>query len=80
MELWKELLIGGLQNEHCSLNHLNDNTLKEIVENRCYKILLQIKKIIDDERLMDEDCFVKIEEILCKLEENHIFCDRHDFG
>lgn len=80
MELWRELLISGLQNEHYEFDCLNDNVLKEIVEKRCYKALRQIKQVINDERLLDQDCFVKIEEIICALEENNIFCDRHDFG
>ena len=80
MELWRELLINGLQNENYKFNYINDKTLKEILESSCYKVLLQIKQTIDDERLLDQDCFIKIEEIICALEENNIFCDRHDFG
>ena len=80
MELWRELLISGLQNENYEFNCVNDNVLKEIIENRCYKVLQQIKKAIDDDALSDKDCFIKIEELLCVLEENNIFCDRHDFG
>ena len=80
MELWRELLIGGLQNESCVFDNLNDKILKEIVENKSYKILLQIKQILEDEKLSDEECFIKIEEIIRTLEENNIFCDRHDFG
>ena len=80
MELWRELLISGLQNENNKFDYINDKTLKEIVESRCYKVLLQIKQIIKDERLLDQDCFMKIEKIICALEENNVFCNRHDFG
>lgn len=80
MELWKELLISGLQNEIEQKDLLNDKALKEIIENKCYKILLQIKKVIENEKLSDEDCFIKIEEIMSVLEQNGIYCDRHDFG
>jgi len=80
MELWRELLIGGLQDESYKLNCIGDNTLKEIIKDKCYKALLGIKQVIDDEKLKDEDCFIKIEEIICKLVEYGIFCDRHDFG
>ena len=80
MELWRELLISGLQDESYKFDYINDATLKEIVENRCYKVLLQIKQIIENESLLDQDCFITIEEIICKLEENNIFCNRHDFG
>ena len=80
MELWRELLISGLQNESYKFDFINDKMLKEIVENKCYKILLQLKQTIEDESLSDKDCFIKIEEILCVLEKNKILCDRHDFG
>ena len=80
MELWRELLISGLQNESYKFEYINDKTIKEIVENTCYKVLLQIKQTIEDESLLDKDCFIKIEEIICTLEKNNIFCDRHDFG
>ena len=43
-------------------------------------IEVQIKNIVDDENLSDKDCFNKIEEIIYALEENNIFCNRHDFG
>ena len=80
MELWKALLISGLQNEHDTVNFVNDKSLKNVLESKCYKVLLQIKKIIEDKELSDEDCFIKIEKIISTLEENNIFCDRHDFG
>ena len=80
MELWRELLISGLQNESYKVDFTNDKILKEIIENRCYKVLKQIKQVVEDEKLLEQDCFIKIEEIICKLEENGIFCDRHDFG
>lgn len=80
MELWRELLIGGLYDEHTAFNCANDEKLVEIIKNQCYKVLLQIKQVIDDETLSDKDCFIKIEEILGILEKNHIYCNRHDFG
>ncbi len=80
MELWRELLISGLQDENNKFQCVNDNVLKQIIENKCYKVLLQIIKTLDDQRLSDNVCFVKIEEIICKLEENNLHCDRHDFG
>ncbi len=80
MELWRELLISGLQNENYKFDHISDKILIEILENKCYKVLLAIKQAIEDEKLSDKDCFIKIEEILCTLENNNIFCDRHDFG
>ena len=80
MELWRELLISGLQNENYKLDYVNDQIIKEMVEKRSYEVLLQVKQIINNEKLSDKECFIKIEEILCVLEKNNIFCDRHDFG
>ena len=80
MKLWRDLLISGLQNESCTFDYIDDKLLKEIIEKQCYKALLQIKNIVDDENLSDKDCFNKIEEIICALEKNNIFCNRHDFG
>ncbi len=54
---------------------------KEIVSMECYRALARIKEILEDERLEDEECFMKIEEIVCVLED--IGSDaglRHDFG
>ena len=80
MELWRELLISGLQNENYEFDRLDDKVLEEIVESKSYQVLLQIKQTVENESLSDQDCFIKIEEIICALEENQIYCDRHDFG
>ena len=80
MELWRELLINGLQHENIKYEFINDKILKEIIEITSYKVLLQIKETIENKSLLDQECFIKIEEILGALIENNIFCDRHDFG
>ncbi len=80
MQLWKELLINGLQNSNEMFECLNDKVLNDVIESRCYKVLLSIKQAVDDEKLSDNDCFFKIEKIITVLEENGIFCERHDFG
>ena len=60
MELWRELLINGLQNENYKFDFIDDNILKEIIKSNSYKTLNKIKKLIDDKRLSDKDCFIKI--------------------
>ncbi len=65
MELWRELLISGLQNDNYKLESINDKTLNEITESRIYQVLFQIKQIIENEKLSDQDCFTKIEKIIC---------------
>ena len=60
MELWKELLISGLQNGYDVLESINDSALKKIIEDKSYKVLLEIKEVLNDSNLTDEDCFYKI--------------------
>lgn len=53
----------------------------QIVEGRCYLALQKIKAIIEDDSLEDEECFAKIEEIVCVFEEmGSNGGGRHDFG
>ena len=54
--------------------------LLKLVESECYKALCEIKKIIDNKDLSDEDCFYQIEQIVCLFEKIGSACDgRHDF-
>lgn len=80
MELYKELLLQILSEENMqiSFNNLNVN---ELLESVCYRTLCRIKKIIEDDTLDDPECFMKIEEIVCVLEEvGSSGGIRHDFG
>ena len=53
----------------------------EIVNLECYKIILEIKAVIEDDSLDDPECFEKIEEIITVFEKHGLGCDfRHDFG
>ncbi len=80
MDLWKNILISGLQNENTVFDFNDDNTFKEIINSQCYKILQSIINVINDDNLSDEKCFYKIEKILSNLENYTIFTNRHDFG
>ena len=81
MNLYKELLIHILSNPtvqvefpHVSLN------ISEIIEGECYQILQEIKSIIDNEQLEDDECFLRIEYIMQSMENRGIsFSNRHDF-
>lgn len=54
--------------------------LKSVMENECYIALKKIREIIRNEKLDDESCFYKIEEIVCFFESKGIDCGgRHDF-
>ena len=80
MELYKELLLQILSEENMqiSFNNLNVN---ELLESVCYRTLCRIKEIIEDDTLDDPECFMKIEEIVCVLEEvGSRGGIRHDFG
>ncbi len=80
MELYKELLLQILSEENMqiSFNNLNVN---ELLESVCYRTLCRIKEIIEDDTLDDPECFMKIEEIVCVLEEvGSSGGIRHDFG
>ena len=80
MELYKELLLQILSEENMQIlfNNLNVN---ELLESVCYRTLCRIKEIIEDDTLDDPECFMKIEEIVCVLEEvGSSGGIRHDFG
>ena len=58
-----------------------DRTIAEVIEGECFRAIQKIKDILADDTLEDPECFYKIEEIICALEE--IGSDggnRHDFG
>ena len=78
MELWKELLLYGLQSGE--EDFIDNKTIKEIIKDKAYEVLLSIKEVLDNLSLSDEECFCKIEEIMHVLEKRGIFTDRHDFG
>lgn len=81
MDLYKEILINVLANEHANVSfpelHIDAET---IVEKASYIALRNIKEIIHDKELEDYDCFCKIESIIEEFEaigSNGGF--RHDF-
>ena len=82
MELYKEIIVKILEQEdiHITFPNLKINP-SEIVEMKCYKALQKIKAIIEDDSLEDSECFMKIEAIVCLLEQlGSDGGNRHDFG
>lgn len=70
MELYKEILIrllaeydGQISSPECK------ESLKDIIEMKCYQALQQIKNVINDDSFDDPHCFMRIEEIISALEE-----------
>ena len=69
MELYKEILINMLANESVEVSFPNlQIDAQKIVETADYIALRNIKEIIHDSSLEDEDCFRKIEAIIVELE------------
>lgn len=82
MELFEEIMADTLAEiilDH--LRHDNHASLKQHIEGICYKTLEKIRNIVQDDSLDDVQCFMKIEEIICALEEiGSSGGNRHDFG
>ena len=76
MELWQEIF--------CKASEYNEQQkvdFKSLLESACYIALDKIKKIIQNNSLKDDECFFKIEEIICILEDlGSNGGSRHDFG
>ena len=52
-----------------------------LVEMKCFQAIRRIQEILQDETLNDRECFLRIEEIVCCLEDLGLSCGiRHDFG
>ncbi len=81
MNLYKEILSNILENEECRVVFPNlEGSFSELVEMKSYEMLKKIQAIIRDSDLDDNDCFMKIEEIICLFEQNGCNCGtRHDF-
>ena len=80
MDLYKEILIHALECGKVKVI-FPKMSISEITEGICYMALQRIKDIVHDENLDDEECFMKIEEIICVLESIGSDCGfRHDFG
>ena len=70
MDLYAEILAHYLQQQDAQIIFPNlQLNAKEIVEMECYRALDKIRAIIRDEQYTDENCIMKIEEIVCALED-----------
>lgn len=82
MELYKEILTHALVHGEVQISFSGkDPDITKIVESTSYQALQKIKAIIEDDSLEDKECFMKIEQIVCVLEEiGSTGGSRHDFG
>ena len=81
MELYKEILTRVLEKEeiHVIFPNLQIDPSR-IVAMECYRVLRNIKEIVEDESLSDPECYLRIEEIVLQLEElGSDGKNRHDF-
>ena len=82
MELYKQILIRLLADEKIDVTFANVTLdINRIVKDICYQALCEIKAVVENDDLDDEECFMRIEKIV------HIYESlgsdggtRHDFG
>ncbi len=81
MDLYKGILLSILQNKDIQVTFPNmEIEVQTMIELECYKALNKIKSILEDDRLNDEECFMKIDEIIYVFENLNSFNgSRHDF-
>ena len=79
MELYFEILEKLLQDRDADMMQWKQ-TMDHAVEMKSDQALQQIKCILQDDSLTDEDCFEKIEQIVCVFEHLGSGCEnRYDF-
>ena len=82
MELYVDMLAKVLKetNGKATFGRVKVNADK-IIKSRLYQVLNEIKAILEDYELEDEDCFHRIEDIVQAYEKVGSGCGvRHDFG
>ena len=78
MELWEIILHNAIKGYK---GEIKASDIEKLFEKECYVVLEKIKKILEDDSLEDEDCFERIEALVCLYEEMGSECGtRHDFG
>ena len=78
MELYEKILCETIAREVIPALHID---AAQLVEMKCYQAIRAIQCVLSDDSQEDPECFRRIEEIVCALEE--IGADgggRHDFG
>ncbi len=82
MKLIKEILVDVLKKGDVFVTLGNKEAdIRQIVNDKCYLALSEIKEIIENPIYSDETCFEKIEKIVCVFESiGSNGGSRHDFG
>lgn len=77
MELYEKILCETIANEVIPALRVDGAKLLEL---KCYQTLQRIYEIVSDENLEDPECFQRVEEIVCALDDLGIGGGgRHDF-
>ena len=69
-----------MQREEVEIRFSQAPDLEKMFESECYRALQQIKEILEDDRLNDRECFMKIEEIVALFDAYGGCEGRHDWG
>ena len=78
MELYEKILCETIAREVIPALNID---AAQLIEMKCYQAIQAIQQILSDDSLEDSECFYRIEEIVCALEEVGIDGGgRHDFG
>lgn len=81
MELWQEIFSEAIRQSGTKDNQLSEFDLTKLLDSACYMALKEIKSIVEDDSLEDEECFMRIEKIVCLFEKlGSNGGNRHDFG
>ena len=74
-------LLNDMYNKVITESNIGSNQLKDLLENKCYIALKEIKEIISNDDLSESECFMQIEEIVRVFESlGSNGGGRHDFG
>ncbi|MGN0502077.1 MAG: hypothetical protein ACI4HN_04055 [Ruminococcus sp.] len=81
-DLLKDIIYDKIKKNKITVSISEKNVdIDRIVESTCYKALNEIKSILENDSLTDEECFLKIEEIIRVFERLGSNCgNRHDFS
>lgn len=81
MNFCEEVLVHLLERElRENFPQMLENAVAQI-DSECCTALCKIKKIVADDNLSDQECFMRIEKIICALEDvGSNGGSRHDFG
>lgn len=81
MELWQSILVRILQEGSMEVFFSKIDNLAALFESECYKTLLRIKRILENDAYTDKECFEKIDDSITEFDAfGGLDSSRHDFG